>query len=466
MTRTIFALIALSATASPLAAQPITPAEQQKIDALVAKTLDETKVPATSIAIVRDGKIIMAKAYGTASAKLGPATAAMPFQIASNSKQFIAAALLLLENDGKLSLDDKVSKWEPEVTRAGDMTIRQLLSHTSGLQDYWPQDYDFVAMETPTNPQGILNRWGKKPLDYDPGTRWQYSNTGYVVAGRIIEKASGQPLMTFLTRRIFTPLGMHPLNIDDSNTPAYPVGNHRFAAGPVRVAKPPARGWLYSAGELSMTAEDLAKWDVARIERKLLPKEDWAEQEAPVILTDGTTTGYGLGVSSGTASGRSFVNHGGESTGFLSQNTVYPDSRAAIVVLTNADFGDVTDSLTSGIADIVIPKATPVNAHETDRLDDVKAMLEALAAGSPDRSKMTDDLNYYFDATAIGDYRTSLSALGTPEKVEMPRPPRLRGGFVNRNYKVSYPGGKSVFIITYAEPGATGKWEQFMVSAD
>nr|WP_294848374.1 serine hydrolase domain-containing protein [uncultured Sphingomonas sp.] len=466
MTRTLLALIALAATSSPLAAQPITHAEQQAIDTLVAKTLADTKVPSASVAVVRDGKIVMAKAYGTASAKLGQATPAMPFQIASNSKQFIAAALQLLENDGKLSLDDKVSTWEPQVTRAGDMTIRQLLNHTSGLQDFWPQDYDFVAMETPVKPDGIIGRWGKKPLDYEPGTRWQYSNTGYVVAGRIIEKASGMPLMSFLTKRIFVPLHMHPLNIDDSNTPAYPAGNHRYAAGPVRVAKAPARGWLYSAGELSMTAEDLAKWDIARIERTLLPKGDWAEQEAPTILTDGTTNGYGLGVSSGMADGRRFINHGGESVGFLSQNTVYPDSRAAIVVLTNADFGDVTGPLTEGIADIVLPKAQPVDAHEGDRIDEAAAMLAMLASGQLDRSKMTDDLNYFFNADAVADYRASLTALGQPAKIEMPRPARLRGGFVNRNYRVTYSSGKSISVVSYAEPGAAGRWEQFMVSAD
>ncbi len=346
----------------------------------------------------------------------------------------------MLEDDGKLDLDDKVSKWAPEVTRAGDMTIRQLLSHTSGLQDYWPQDFDFAAMATPTDPKGIIDRWGRKPLDYDPGTRWQYSNTGYVVAGQIIEKASGLPLMAFLTKRIFSPLGMKPLNIDDSNTPAFPAGHHRFVSGPVRPAKAPARGWLYSAGELSMTAADLAKWDIARLNRSLLSLDDWEEQEAPTILKDGTTNGYGLGVSSGLASGRRFINHGGESTGFLSQNTVYPDSRAAIVVLTNADFGDVTDPLTSGIADIVIPKAAAANNGEVDRVDDATALFAMLRGGPLDRSKLTENGNFYFTDTALGDYRTSLSALGEPTKVELLRPPRLRGGFVNRVFRVHFAG--------------------------
>jgi CubicO group peptidase (beta-lactamase class C family) len=114
-------------------------------------------------------------------------------------------------------------------------------------------------MTTPTTPQGIVDRWAKKPLDYEPGTRWQYSNTGYVVAGMIVEKVSGQELVAFLRQRIFAPLGMSTvLNQDDTNTPAFPAGYHRFALGPVRVAQQPGRGWLYAAGELSMTAADLA----------------------------------------------------------------------------------------------------------------------------------------------------------------------------------------------------------------
>ncbi len=464
--RIIFLPAALLLLAAPAHTQPISPEEMAKIDSLVTTTLDQSKVPATSIAVVRDGKIVLTKAYGTASPTLGAATPTMPFQIASNSKQFIAAALQLLEDDGKLDLDDTVARWMPDVTRAGDMTIRQLLNHTSGLQDYWPQDYDFAAMAAPTDPQGIIDRWGKKPLDYEPGTRWQYSNTGYVVAGRIIERASGVPLMTFLRRRIFRPLGMTPLNIDDSNTPAFPVGYHRFVSGPVRVANAPARGWLYSAGELSMTAADLARWDIARLDRKLLAKDDWDEQERPTILKDGTTNGYGLGVSSGTASGRRYINHGGESVGFLSQNTIYPDHRAAIVVLTNADFGDVTDALTTGIADIVLPKNAPPDSGEVDRVDDAQAMLAMLGGDGIDRTRLTANANYYFTPAALADYRASLAPLGTAIRVDMLRPPRLRGGFVNRVFRATYADGTKMRISTYAEPGAEGRWEQFIVSPD
>jgi CubicO group peptidase (beta-lactamase class C family) len=459
MLRSSVALLAL--VALPAAAQPLTPAETARIDELVAKTLADTGVPSAEIAVVRDGKLVLDKAYGKANEGL-PANPALPYQIASNSKQFTAMALLLLEDDGKLRLDDPVSRYIPGITQGDRITIRQLLSHTSGLQDFWPQDYMFTDMTVATSPQHIVDKWAKKPLDFEPGTRWQYSNTGYVVAGMIAEKVSGMPLLAFLKQRIFAPLGMHPLDQDDTNTSAFPAGYHRAALGPVRIAQPPARGWLYAAGELSMTAADLAKWDIARMNRTLIPASDWAEQERPVLRTDGRTNGYGLGVFNHYQRDRHVIDHGGEAVGFLTQNTIYPETKDAIIVFTNADFSGATDTLTAGIEKIVLNSAEPALANEGERLSDVKALYDSLVGGKPDRSKMTADLNYYFDATTLGDYSSSLKPLGEPE-IKIKRDPRLRGGFVNRNYTLHYADGKDLTLVTYAEPGAAGRFEQFLI---
>jgi CubicO group peptidase (beta-lactamase class C family) len=321
----------------------------------------------------------------------------------------------------------------------------------------------FADMTVPTTPQHIVDKWAKKPLDFQPGARWQYSNTGYVVAGMIAEKVSGMPLLAFLNQRIFGPLGMHPLDQDDTNTPAFPAGYHRFALGPVRVAQPPARGWLYAAGELSMTAADLAKWDIARMNRAVIPARDWVEQETPVLRTDGRTNGYGLGVFNHYQRERHVIDHGGEAVGFLTQNTVYPDTKDAIIVFTNADFSGATDTLTEGIEKIVLDNPEPALSGEGDRLSDVRAVYDALAGGSVDRSKFTQNLNFYFTPQVLGDYRASLSALGVPTSITINRPPRLRGGFVNRNYTIHYAGKPDLTLVTYAEPGAAGRWEQFMI---
>jgi CubicO group peptidase (beta-lactamase class C family) len=462
--RTLVA-VALCALPLPALAQALTLDEESAIDATVTRTLANTGVPAVSIAVVRDGKLVLARAWGKASDTLGPARAGMPFQIASNSKQFLAALILRLADDGRLSLDDKVAKWLPQVSGADHMTLRQLLSHTAGLQDYWPQDYAFPAMATPTTPEAIIQRWAMKPLDYEPGTRWQYSNTGFVVAGRIAELAGGAPLASLFETYLFRPMGIHPLFIDDANGPQFPHGHDRHALGPVRQVTPPARGWLYAAGELSMTAAELARWDIARIDRQILPPRDWAEQETPIRLTDGTSTDYGLGVHVAEREGRRVIDHGGESVGFLSQNTVWPDDRAAVVVLTNAGFADVQSTLTDAIGKVILPHAVQAETGEAPRLADARAEWKALAAGHLIAGHFTDDARAYFTPQAVADYHHSLARLGPCSGFVARSKPRLRGGFVNSNFTVTCHG-KDFTVITYAERGAKGRWEQFLISQD
>lgn len=462
MFRSAFAATLLIAT--PAAAQQLTPEQTAKVDSIVADALKSSGVPSASVAIVRDGKIVFTKAYGDQ----GPGIAKGPdvrakYQIASVSKQFTAAAILLLADEGKLSLDDKVSKWVPDVTDADKITIRQLLSHTAGLQDYWPQDYSFKAMETAVTPQQIVDRWAKKPLDFAPGTAWQYSNTGYVVAGMIIEKASGKKLLDYLQAKIFKPLGMDAIDQDKAVGKGFPQGTHRYALGPVRPAKPAADGWLWAAGELAMSAADLAKWDIARIDRTVLPARDWAVQETEVKLADGSPTHYGLGVSLGEHGGKKEVSHGGEAVGFLASNVVIPEERFAVVSLVNADFGGAHDAIAEGITDLLLPVAKPATAALDQQRDALaRTLFDQLRAGTPDRSLMTEDANYFFDATALGDYRSSLAPLGEPLAFEPIGKARLRGGFVNRNYRIRYKD-RQLIAVTYAEPGADGKFEQFLV---
>ncbi len=450
---------------SPLIAQALSPIEATKIDRLVGQALAETGTPSASIAVVRDGRIVLAKAYGKQSEAGGAADPRLPYQIASISKQFTAAAILLLEDEGKLKLEDVVARYVPGVNGGDRITIRQLLDHTSGLQDYWPQDYSFHAMATPVTPQGIVDRWAKKPLDFAPGTQWQYSNTGYVVAGLIVEKVAGVPLLDFLRKRVFAPLGIRAIDQDKAVGPGFPQGYKRFALGPVRVETPAAPGWLYAAGELSMSAADLARWDIARLNRTLLPADDWATQETPTTLTGGGTTSYGLGVVVTQRDGRRIVEHGGEAVGFLSENIVYPDDRAAIVVLTNSWFGDATDRIANGVAAIILPApAAPANgAEDAAALARARTVYDQLRSGRLDRALLTDDANYYFTAVAQGDYARSLGPLGVPDSFAQVGMTRLRGGFVLRRYRI-VAGGRALSISTFSEPGRDGRFEQFLVS--
>src|SRR5579864_5270200 len=252
------ATLILACSCARANAQTQLPTEmQQKIDKVASDALAKTGVPSASLAVVRDGQIAYLHAYG--HARLDPETPAKPemrYSIGSISKQFTAAAILLLQEEGKLSLDDKVGKFVPNLTRANEVTIRQLLSHTSGYQDYWPQDYVMPMMLEPTTAQKILELWARKPLDFDPGTKWQYSNTNYVIAGLIVEKASGMPLLKFLGERVFKPLGMEQVvNIDQQRLAATdPTGYLHYALGPLHPAPKEGQGWLFAAGELAMSA--------------------------------------------------------------------------------------------------------------------------------------------------------------------------------------------------------------------
>jgi D-alanyl-D-alanine carboxypeptidase len=446
-------------------AQSLTAQQTAAIDKLVTNTLAQTGVPSASVAVVKDGKLVFTRAYGTQSPTIKQARTDVPYRIASISKQFTAAAILLLQDEGKLSLDDPIGKYVPGITDGDHITIRQILSHTAGIQDYWPQDYSFAAMNTPTTPQQIIDRWAKKPLDFTPGSKWQYSNTGYVIAGMIVEKVAGEPLLDFLKQHIFGPLDMHPVNQDDAVGPNYAVGYNRYALGPVRVEKQPAPGWFFAMGELAMTPSDLAKWDIARMNREVLPTTDWKTQETPIILTDGTNSHYGLGVDVGTTdAGHLEVEHSGEAAGFLTENIVFPDDKAAVIVFTNSDFSNAFTHIADGIEQTVFPDIVGQPAtDEAAATAQAKQIFDELRTGNLDRSKLTEDANYYFTPTALGDYRTSLAKLGTPTAFESNGAPKLRGGFVYRGYTVTYPTQK-LTVSTYREPGSNGKFEQFLVS--
>jgi CubicO group peptidase (beta-lactamase class C family) len=445
-----FAWLCAALLSTSVHAAPLSRAQIATIDAAAEKALATTGVPAASIAIVQDGQIVYAHAYGQQRAGV-PARPEARYKIASISKQFTAAALLLLAEDGKLSLDDPVSKYLPDLTRANEVKLRQLLSHTSGYRDFWPQDFAFVDMEKPTSPGHILDKWAKAPLDFDPGTRWQYSNTGYVIAGQIIEKVAGMPLLDFLKARIFDRLGMHPVDLDTGMTDADPLGYHRYALGPVRVEQQPGAGWLYAAGELAMSASDLARWDVSVINQGVMKPASYKDQQTEVLLTSGAGTDYGLGVEVDVKKGHRRISHGGEAVGYLSENRIYPDDRAAIVVLDNADFGNAQTSIADAIEDVIFADAGDVGR--------ARAVFEGLRQGKIDRNAFTANGNYYFTPQAIADYKASLAPLGEPKSFTRERS-SLRGGFTAEVYSLDY-GSKKLTLILRAEPGPNGRIEQF-----
>ncbi len=456
-----FLFMLISFAVSSVTAQTQLPTDlAQKIDTLVADTLAKTGVPSASIAVVKDGKIAYVKAYGDAKLEpRTPATSQMRYSIGSISKQFTAAAMLLLQEQGKLSLDDKVAKYIPDLTRANEVTIRQLLSHTSGYQDYWPQDYVMPGMLQPTTSQKIMDAWAKKPLDFEPGTKWQYSNTNYVIAGVIIEKVARMPLLDFLQQRIFKPLQMASVTDIDSErlTESDAIGYQRFGLGPLRPAPKEGKGWLFAAGELAMQAQDLAKWDISIMDQKLLKPGSYQLLGTDVELKNGLATQYGLGVSVASQGGHRSLSHGGEVSGFTAQNIVFPDDRAAVVVLTNQDAAGAAGPIAGAIGQMLFAINDPATPT---KLDQAKKIFADLQQGKIERSLFTDNANFYFSEPALKDFASGLAPLGTPQSF-VQTSQGLRGGMTLRVYIIRFPQ-KVLRAWTYEMPD--GKLEQYQIA--
>jgi CubicO group peptidase (beta-lactamase class C family) len=379
----------------------------------------------------------------------------MRYSIGSISKQFTAAAILLLQEQGKLSLDDAVGKYVPGLMRGDEVTVRQVLSHTSGYQDYWPEDYLMTPMMKLATAEQILDAWARKPLDFEPGTQWQYSNTNYVIAGLIVEKVSGLKLMDFLVEKIFRPLGMK--SVWDSNetkltsTDATPYV--RAALGPLRVAPKEGRGWMFAAGELAMTPHDLALWDESLIAQTILKPESYRAMFTEIKLKDGRSTHYGLGVFPGDDSGHRSIEHSGEVTGFVSDNVVLPDDGVAVAVLTN--------HMASGASQIarLVVAAVAGNKSQTDAEKQTLAIYRGLQKGQIDRGLLAPNLSDYFSQQTVDDFRDSLGPLGEPLSLRQTNED-LRGGMTFRSFEIQYPSRK-LRLTTYTYPD--GKLEQYLV---
>ncbi len=450
-----FVCAAAMLTVGNIHAQGLTPDQTGRIDAAIQDVLAASQTPSASVAVVKDGTVVYTGAYGQAA--LSPGVAATPstrYQIASVSKEFVAAGILLLQEDGKLSLDDKVSKWYPDLTSADTITLRQILTHTSGYSDFWPQDYVMNAIAVDTTPDAILKTYAGAPLDYAPGTDWQYSNTGYVLAGRIIEKVSGQSLFDFIRTRILKPVGISDAEDMGSGALAAPdaLGYQRVALGGNRPVPTAGTGWLYGDAFLALTAEDVAKWDISYLRKSLLRPDSYTQEIQTQKLANGNDTGYAMGLFVSKPGGRTLIEHTGEGAGYLSENRIYPDDGVAVVVLTNTMSGRAFLDIADRVTYVMLP---PSGADKT-MLD----VFESLQAGKPDMSQFTPDMQGYLTPENVADFAATLGPLGAPSTFR-PTGSFDRGGMTYRGYRIT-AGGRTLSLSTYMTKD--GRIEQYLVS--
>ena len=301
---------------------------------------------------------------------------------------------------------------------------------------------------------GARRRW-----IFRPGTQWQYSNTGYTIAGLIAEAAGGAGLFAQMKVRIFEPLHMKtPVDYDAFGVPPNgPAGYQRYALGPPRRAERDNPGWSFGSGGLAMTAADLARWDISVMDRSLLSQHAYDALETPIKLADGTDTGYGLGVELRDAGGHHGIVHTGEETGFTAYNEVFPADHAAVAVLVNEDATPASAVIARQIETIVfgIPQAAPKDPSEALLL----RMLADLATGHIETARLNENARFYFSPAVLADFHDSLAPLG-PAIGLHERLHENRGGMIFHIYDVAYLT-KRVVVTTYELPD--GRLGQLLV---
>jgi D-alanyl-D-alanine carboxypeptidase len=366
------------------------PGKSDKIDDYITAQMERLHIPGVSLAIVRNAHVIKAQGYGLANLEIkAPATKETVYEIGSNTKQFTAAAIMMLVEQGRVGLADPITKYFPEAPQAWQgITVRHLLTHTSGIQNHvaLPHWLDVfrtnLAFET-TPPRGeLLKMFFELPLEFQPGESWAYDNTGYYLLGIIIEKASGKPYWQFLDERIFKPLGMNatrstdPQPIVPNRASGYEWKNDRFENQPVLL---PAIA--FSAGSLLSTVENMAKWDAALYTERLLKKSSLNQMWMAAATNDGADApfNYGFGWFIDSYHGHRLVQHSGGTPGFSSLIYRFIDDKLTIIILTNhSDM--IVDQLAIHLAGIYLPTLKRPEANP-DPDPATTAMLKDTVAG-------------------------------------------------------------------------------------
>ncbi len=318
-------------------------ASDKELTSAINEALEKTfkpDEPGAAVIVVKDGKVIFRKGYGLANVELGvPVEPDMVFRLGSITKQFTAVAVLMLAEQNKLSLDDDITKFLPDYpTKGSKITIEQLLTHTSGIKNYTSLPEWLSLWRKDMTVKEIIDLFKDQPMDFAPGERWSYSNSGYVLLGAIIEKVSGQAYQAFIEKNIFTPLGMKHSYYDNTSRliPRRVTGYSKAPDG-YRNAAYLSMSQPFAAGSLMSSVDDLALWDAALYTEKLVKQQSLKRAWTPRLLNNGKSAHYGYGWGISVYEGHPIIEHGGGVNGFTTYSLRMPDDRALVAILTNRD---------------------------------------------------------------------------------------------------------------------------------
>ncbi|WP_137172642.1 serine hydrolase [Massilia sp. HP4] len=343
--------VAVILLSNPVLAQAQQPATKAAATQSLAGKLDaifkpqyKADDPGATVIVVKDGKTVLRKAYGAAdiTAKT-PLTPGTVLRLGSITKQFTAVAILMLADEGKLALNDPVTRFFPDYPTGGKViTIEHLLTHTSGIASYTSKPNYVAGMAKDLSVAQMIDGFKNDPLEFEPGTKFNYNNSGYFLLGAIIEQVSGLTYAKFLEQRIFTPLGMKDTayeGAERSNAPR--AAGYSAQEKGYGLAQPLSMSQPYAAGALVSTVDDLAKWDAAIASGKLLKPASWKLAFTPYKLNPEESTDYGYGWAVGKLQGTPVVHHGGGINGFRTYALRLPEQKVFVAVLSNSDSGNV-----------------------------------------------------------------------------------------------------------------------------
>jgi len=463
MLRVALAIALVAALPIRAEAQAPDPAQAHRIDADVRAALAHAGAPGATIAIIRDGHLDYAQAYGWRDVEHHlPMRVDTHFEIGSITKQFTVAALLQLRAAGKLDIDATLATYLPTAPHAGEVTLRQLMSHTSGLHDYFDTPDAEAAAVKPATFDQVIARIASLPLDFAPGSRWAYSNTGYVLLGRIIEIVSGERYNHYVRAHFLRPLGMRQsvTVADEAHLPDMAVG-YRTAGGRLQRAPTISDGFGWSAGNIVSTQADLETWNRALMAGQVVSPADYRLMTTSVMTTESGDAGYGLGLFVDRVLDQPRIGHTGGSFGFTTANEYFPNQHVRIIAFTNDGDGppEPGEILTNVVFDDLYPEIAAAALRPTPGEDPAStagaaALFGQLQRGTDGPARFTERLQGKMKAGLAEHLAKQLGGYGAATAVIF-KGHRTDGDTHWTDYLLQFgPGSTLSFAVAYDAAGA------------
>ncbi|MGA7317351.1 MAG: serine hydrolase domain-containing protein [Silvibacterium sp.] len=456
---------ALAKAAQPVQKEP----DQRAFDQIGEQVYQEKAAPGFTLLVWSHGKVVFAKGYGLADVvSKTPVTAETRFAIGSITKQFTAASILLLAQQGKLSLDDKLSKYLPEMPNADKITLRMLLNQDSGPHNYPnTREHDW-PIQGAIPPEKIIAILKTDQPDFAPGEKWEYSNTNYAVLAYIVSRVSGMPYADFLARNIFTPLGMLASGSGFA-AQAGAATPYEGSAGRFHPAEPRiSLDLFYGAGSVVSTAQDLARWDAALITKKLLNDDSMHALWTNGTLPNGQRMHYAMGFIVDAIGEHREIWHNGYSpkAGGYCLNAIFPEDDLAVIVLSNSPdspFRPQPEKIVKSVLGLYDPRvgeqkeaaaASPAQDDPAVHALTVK-MWDQMSSGKPDRSLLSPEMNAAMTPELLASAALQLQSLGRLENLSLIAKTAINGG-TSYAYAARFSSGPHKINLFMTADGKVG----------